>query len=207
MRARNLGFSAAAWFAMAGGTILLAGCGSHAEIVLQQSFAPPAQRHLALEAEQAYHAASSGRHACVLTFPLPGSDVGPRAYVMYFSVPSSTGYFAIHPGDPDGARGFLIQEIGSLAGRTDFAGGSIELKKRWMSAGTRKVVLDVRCLDGTKISGEAIATYDPGYVRVLEREYADDVALLTMTQPRTGSDAQPSDVDDEPQDEPDGSGE
>jgi hypothetical protein len=170
----------------------VAGCGPRAEIVLQQPFAPPAQRHLRLDAKQAYHAASGGRHVCVLTFPLPGAEAGPRAYVLYLSLPASAGHFAIDTGDPYAARGFLIQEIGSLAGRTDFVGGSIDLKTQWGAPAVRRLSLDVRCQDGSKLTGQALAQRDPPRIAALEREYASDVALTTLTQERTRAETEPA---------------
>jgi hypothetical protein len=179
--------------ALAAGCILvLAGCGPRAEIVLQQPFAPPTQRHLRLDANQAYHAASGGRHVCMLTFPLPGAEVGPRAYVLYVSLPAGAGHFAIETGDPHAARGFLIQEIGSLAGRTDFVGGSIDLKTKWGAPAVRLLSLDVRCQDGTKITGQALAQRDPARIAALEREFASDVALTTLTQSRSRAETEPA---------------
>jgi hypothetical protein len=169
--------SVAAW------GLLLAGCAPSAEFVLHQPFAPPAQQILKLTCERAYHAAAGDRQTSVLAFPLPGAMEGPRAFVIYLSSPNRMGRVAVAPHDPQGARGFLIQELGALAGRSDFAEGTVRYRRVLLAPRMRQLDVDIRTQDGAGISGRAYLEESPPGVESFEREFSADVASLAASQP------------------------
>jgi hypothetical protein len=154
-----------------------------AEFVLHQPFAPPSQQTLKLTCERAYHASSGDTQTCVLAFPLPGAVEGPRAFVVYISSPNRTGRIAVAPHDPQGARGFLIQELGALAGRSDFAEGTVRYRKVPLAPRLRRLDVSVRTQDGAEITGQAILDESPTGVESFEREFPADVASLSTSQP------------------------
>ena len=160
---------------------LLAGCSPSAELVLHQPFAPRSQQVLKLTSERAYHAAAGDTQNCVLAFPLPGAADGPRAFVLYIAAPNRTGKIAVVPHDPQGARGFLIQELGALAGRSDFASGTVRYRRVPLAPRMRQLDVDIRTQDGATISGRAYLEDSVPAVESFEREFSADVASLTPT--------------------------
>jgi hypothetical protein len=168
--------------------VLTAGCGQRAELVLHQSFAPPGQQHLELGSDDAYYADTGRRCVSVLTFPLPHCQDGPRTFVLYISSPASVGELVVDPEAADGACGFLIQECGHLAGRSDLASGTIRYERPWLSQGQRILHLNLRCQDGTLITGKALSVEDAGRVRALQREFAADIATVSEPALETASD-------------------
>ena len=161
--------------------VLFAGCSHRAEIALIQPDAPPSQQHIEVDSEAAYYAPEGQWQRCMLTFPLPGTHRGPRAFIVYIWAPDGLGESAVNPLDGGGVRGFLIQEIGRRAGRTDFVSGTVTFKKVWLRPRQRKVELDVVCEDGTTIQGEAVVVEATTMLQTLEREFAADVASVTLS--------------------------
>ncbi len=172
------------------GVLLLAGCTPHANLVLHQPFAPPSQQNLKLTCERAYHATRADTQTSVLAFPLPGAVDGPRTFVMYIAAPSRVGRIAVTPEDPEGGRGFLIQELGALAGRSDFAEGTLQYRKVLFAPRLRRLDVDVRTEDGAQITGRAYLEEFSPAVESFEREFAADVASLLSAA------SQPSDADE-----------
>ncbi len=166
----------------------LAGCGPRAELVLRQPFAPPAQQNLKLVSEQVYHRVADKRRTCVLTFPLPGAVSGPRAFVVYLCGPEKQGQSAVDPKDPTAVRGFLIQEVGALAGRTDFAEGWLRWQKVPLAPRLARVELNLRTEDGAQLVGRIVTEEFSAGVQSFEREFAGDVASLAgpASQPAEG---------------------
>jgi hypothetical protein len=162
---------------------LLAGCTPSAEFVLHQPFAPPSQQVLKLTTERAYHAGTRDTQNCVLAFPLPGAVEGPRAFVMYIAAPNRTGTIAVSPHDPQGARGFLIQELGALAGRSDFAAGTVRYRRVPLAPRMRQLDVDIRTQDGAEIRGRAYLEDSVPAVESFEREFSADVGSLSTSQP------------------------
>ena len=165
--------------------LLFAGCAPNVELVLRQPFAPPAQQNLRLTSDRGYHAVADDRRACVFTFPLPGAVDGPRAFVMYLSAPKELGVLPVAPEGPRGVRGFLIQELGALAGRSDLVGGTVRYRKVFLAPRLLRLDLHVRTDDGAEIVGRAMVEEAPRAILVFEREFAADVARVTppTTQP------------------------
>jgi hypothetical protein len=165
---------------LAAGTLLLplTGCARTVEVVLRQPTAPPSQQALKLAGEGAYHARAGDRQTCLLEFRLPGAAAGVRAFVLYVSAPDRLGTLAVKPEDPQAVRGFLIQEVGQRAGRTDLIAGTVCVRDVWLTPRFRKVDLNMRCEDGTEIEGHALVEGAASEVRAFERQYAADIRLL-----------------------------
>lgn len=165
----------------------LAGCTRSGEIVLEQPSAPPQQQYLRLASAWAFRAIDGDRQKCLLAFPLPGAMDGPRDFLVYFTAPTGTGELTIDADRPDATHGFLIQKVGDLRGRTDFAGGSLHCQEVWLAPRFRQMDLNVHCADGTVIRGRALVEDLPAEVRMFEREYAGDVQTLAPeSQPTEG---------------------
>ncbi len=175
--------------AIGGGALLvsLAGCQRQADVTIHQRFAPRAQQELKLIGDEAYVLTSGDEQTCLLTSSLPNALRGPRAFVLYFRGPNVSGRVLIDPNQSVAVRGFLVQEVGALAGRTDFATGSVTYRDVPFRPGWRELVLDVRCEDGSEIRGKLVAESGPAEVRAYERRHAPDVATLApTTQPVEG---------------------
>jgi hypothetical protein len=167
--------------------LALAGCGPKAELVLRQPFAPPSQQNLKLVSQRGYHTGSGDQQACLLTFPLPGAVDGPRAFIIYLAAPSRPGKLAVAPDDPEGVRGFLIQEVGALAGRSDLVAGTVSFREVLLSPHLRRLDIDVRTEDGAEIAGRAVLEELPREVQAFEREFAADIARLSPAQSQPAS--------------------
>ena len=164
---------------MIAGLALLVGCAPNAEFVLHQPFAPPSQQHMKLTCERAYHCANGDAQTSVLAFPLPGAVDGPRTFVMYIAAPNRLGQITVVPQDPQAACGFLIQELGALAGRSDFAEGTVRYRKVPLAPRLRRLDVNVRTQDGAEITGRAILETSPTAVESFQREFAADIASLS----------------------------
>jgi hypothetical protein len=155
-----------------------AGCARRAELTLQQDFAPPSQRLLALESTQAFRSSDGTRQAVSLSFPLPGARQGPRAFVVYFEGPDGNEAFSVDPGRADAHRGFLVQEVGALKGKSALAGGTVEFRSAPLRPNWREVRLDVRTQDGAALRGKALVETAAFEVRNIRRRYAADIRVL-----------------------------
>ena len=153
--------------------LLISGCASPQRLVLEQPFAPAAQRVLELEPRSATIAEIGGRCVCAADFPLPGSKDGPVAFTIYVESAAKTGAKAL-----DDARGFLIQHVGALAGKSEVVAGAANCSARLLDSATEAVALDVRFADGARLSGDLIARRDEPTVRMLQRRYRPDIAAL-----------------------------
>lgn len=156
-----------------------AGCARKADFTLHQPFAPPAQRNLKLVSESAFYAPGAERCAYALTFPLPGAADGPRAFVVYLTAPGDVGRWPATPEDAQAVRGFLIQELGTLAGRSNFVAGTLDVRKVLLFPRLRRLDVNLRTDDGAEFSGRGFTEHLPRGVQAIEREFAADVALLT----------------------------
>lgn len=156
----------------------LVGCGSDAQVFLDQPLAPPSQRQIELAGDAASCAVGGPHLKTVAEFALPGSVRGPRAFVLYVATPATPGVYQIDPASEGAARGFLIQLVGQLAGRANSTSGTLEVANVWLAPDRRKLTLDVACDDGTRLTGQLLATQRPEDVAALEREFAADVAQL-----------------------------
>jgi hypothetical protein len=149
---------------------VVAGCGGGPTITLRQEFAPPTQRTIELAAQEAWLRLGESGVALAAAFPLPGSINGPRAYALYVRTGQST--------TGSGTRGFLIQEIGRLAGRTDIVRGTVTVEPVALRSGLHDVDVVLICDDGSEVRGRLRARVDSARVAEFEREFAADVADL-----------------------------
>jgi len=159
------------------GLLGAAGCGRPGEFTLHQPTAPPAQRRLTLVAHSAAGVERDGRFVCVIGFPPPGRE-RPRAFVVYLDLPRGGATVRLHPAEPDAGRGLLIQEVGQLAGRTDFIGGWASAKPDVLIPGRYRVALHALGPGDVVLRGEVEVRAAPRLVRAFERQYAADVATL-----------------------------
>ncbi len=191
-RAKRRTWGRIAFLLLAGAALISStGCARKGEILLRQPFAPPSQQNVRLVTDWAYHAVNGDRQTCLLAFSLPGALRGPRAYVIYLNAPDQAGQVTVTRDEPDAARGFLVQEIGALAGRTDFVEGTVRCRNVWPARGWRQLDLDIGCEDGTQISGRAMVQSVPTEVQAFERQYAADISRLSPeSQPAEGQPAE-----------------
>jgi hypothetical protein len=169
----------------------LAGCARQAEFTLRQPFAPPAQQNLHLTGQWAYTSARATGQSTALSFALPGAVDGPRAFVVYIATPRATGDFPVAVTAPQAARGFLIQELGTLAGRSDLVSGTARLHDVLGAPRVKKLDLDVHTADGAALHGTAWVEELPREMNVFEREFSADIAQLMSTAPELASDEMP----------------
>jgi hypothetical protein len=159
------------------------GCAPRSRLELVQPFAPPSQQCVELASDWAYQAADGQRQTWLLAYPLPGSETGLRAYALYLSAPDRTGTLRVDRQAPEGMRGFLVQEVGHLAGRTDVVAGTVTCKRPMFGADRRKLQFDLECEDGTVIRGKATVRGTPSEIRAFEQAYELDVLGLNAEPP------------------------
>lgn len=164
------------------------GCARTTDVVLHQTFAPPSQQHLKLVSPAGYFATDGAARTCVIEFPLPGAQQGPRAFVLYLRVPGDVGEYDVSAESSSAVRGFLVQEIGQLAGRTDLSAGTVRCRDVWLAPRRRTLGLAVECADGTVIEGTARLRLAPEAVRAFERAYRTDVQHAAATSPAERAD-------------------
>lgn len=171
---------------------LLTGCEATTGLQLTQPFAPPAQRVLNLEARAAYLSETDGQRRVVAEYPLPGSFAGPRAFVLFLDMPRSSQSIPIAPGN-GAARGFLVQEVGELAGKSALVGGSVMCLPVFMSENSHELRIDANCEDGTRLSGTITTRLDDARIRQFRTQFAGDIAALERpaiaTDPEAADDA------------------
>ncbi len=154
---------------------------------LQQPFAPTSQQTLRLASRWGFWDQREGRQRWLLAFPLPGAEDGPRDFLIYLILDEPLGEQAVAPG---GVRGFLVQTVGALRGRTDFSGGTVRARKAALRPARRVVSLNLTCADGTHVVADATLEPAPHELYAFESEYAADVESLAeaaASQPATGT--------------------
>lgn len=160
------------------------GCASGPRLTVLQRHAPADQRRLELTGGDAVTAIPKpGRRICVLGFPLPGSNVGPRDFVVYLECADTLGQQPIQaPAAGDDrtvrpAQGFFVQEVGALAGKTPLVDGRVVLERsRFENVLT--ITLQATCRDGTKLTGKLRLLPDEEAVRRYVRQYRADIAAM-----------------------------
>lgn len=161
--------------------LLGVGAGCHApqqELRLQQPGAPAAQRDMTLSSNWVYSNVDGGRRRCVLAFPLPGAQDGPRDFLIFVSLPEREGKFDIDPSTASDAFGFFVQTVGDRKGKSTLSGGNVALRHSWMTLGRTQLDLAATCGDGTTISGRVTLQENAEEVRAFMRRYAADISLL-----------------------------
>lgn len=169
--------------------VWLCGCASGGQLAVEQRQLSGPEQHLDLVASTAqFDLDSDGVVRYCLAFPLPGARSG-RQFLLYLRTPASAGSSEMGQSLPDGRRvaGFFIQVSGRHKGLTEIAGGRIETADA--STARRRIRLDLRCSDGTVLTGEFVAERDALALRDFEqRERPGDVlALLGLARPARGA--------------------
>lgn len=157
--------------------LLICGCGHAARMTLRQPFAPNAQRHMTLVSDRAYGDRREGRGVCLLEFPRPGARTS-RDFLLYVDVPAANGEWEFDSGDPNGARGFLIQEVGDLRGKTMLKSGRVRLRSVWWSSTRRRIDLAATSEDGATIEVAGVLREAPSHMSGFKRRHSADIALL-----------------------------
>ena len=114
----------------------------------------------------------------MLAFPLPGANEGPRDFLLYISAPADNGDFSIDSKDARAVRGFLIQEVGELKGKTIISSGQIQVRRVWLEPHLHRLDLRLRCEDDTTIQGRAIVRDNREELRNFKHRHAADILLL-----------------------------
>ncbi|MFQ5805818.1 MAG: hypothetical protein ACE5I3_05140 [Phycisphaerae bacterium] len=131
-----------------------------------------------MKSRWAFSAAGTEHWCCLLDFPLPGETAGPRDFHIYVMLPDAEGELVVAPDDPAGARGFLIQEVGRLRGKTEFTAGTLRCRRVFLQPRLRRLDLNVQCADGATIAGTAYVEISERELRKFEREFAADINHL-----------------------------
>jgi hypothetical protein len=162
---------------------------------LEQPSAPAAQRELHLESKWGFSKLESGGRSTLLAFPLPGAEDGPRDFLVYLRTPDVAGDVTIDPAAESAGRGFLIQTVGLLRGKTLLQSGTVRFEKLFAQRDRLRLIIDVQTSDASRIRGVAYISTDPAEVTQFQRRYARDVALLTS------ADGEPSNASGTPADQ------
>lgn len=179
-------------------TLLVTGCQRPNRLLLEQPFAPPAQREMTLTSDWGWSGpAEGGGEAVLLDFPLPGAVNGFRAFHVYLNVPEALGDFEIGQPGSSAAAGFFIQEVGDLKGKVVFDSGSIRVRQPWLQPARRLVEMDVSDESGFRLSGSVRVIEDDAEIRKFTREFAGDVAALRAA-PTSGPAEEPASEETSP---------
>jgi hypothetical protein len=146
-------------------------------VTLQQPAAPAYLRRVELASDWAFYRPGASPMAVLLSFPLPGTSDGPRDFHVFLALPDREGEIRVGS-DPDGVRGFLIQEVGLLRGKSRITGGRVLVNRPWNDPDVRELELDLRCEDDTLILGTASARPSASEIATFERKRAADIAAL-----------------------------
>jgi hypothetical protein len=160
-----------------------AGCGPRTKAELYQPRQDGRQQLLELESRWANFAADdAAADRWLLAWPLPGSIIGQKQYLLYMRLPRGGGEFGFGPdaGGANQAVGFFIQRAGRLAGLTPIVRGQINASS---GKKLRKGTLQLKCGDGTEIKGTFRAERADFTVGFFEDDHRSDVAALIQPAP------------------------
>lgn len=166
--------------------LCLAGCQAPNRIYLDQPLAPPGQQHLELFGGRTAWTTSPSGSRILLGYPLPGRQTGPDDFLIYIEAPAEEGSFDIAADTQRGAAGFLLQRVGLLAGKTEFTGGHVKLRRDLIRPNRLKVDLETRTSDGARVSGEVTATPNSYAFSEFDVRHAADVERLHPERPIPG---------------------
>ncbi|MEP0847572.1 MAG: hypothetical protein HRF50_12250 [Phycisphaerae bacterium] len=162
----------------------LAACAPRATVTLDQPHAPLSQRRLELSSDWSYTLSGGGAREVLLDFPLPGRKDGPRDFRLFVQLPDDQPVAHTVRSDPSAARGFFLQEVGRMRGKTEFTGGTVRASRVFLQPGRRRIDLHLECDDGTRITGRALVEENSEELSSFRRKFAADVlALHAESQP------------------------
>ncbi len=158
------------------------GCGApQARLAVDQPQRGGPERRFELTTTTAHYAdAPDGVRRVRLAFPMPGAWSG-RSFLFYLRVPAAPGTHPIGAPLPGGGvvGGFFIQAAGRNKGLTEFVSGYVVVSDVLGRRDRRRGRIDVRCADGTVLSGEFAAQEDALELRDFEeRDRPGDVQAL-----------------------------
>jgi hypothetical protein len=179
---------AAAW------VTVIAGCASHAEVVVTQAGQPAPFDRLSLRGNWACFESSPDVERILLAFAHPGARDGERQYFLYMRTPPEKGRYYFHnrpsqeasavprPEDarPGAVRGFYVQRRGPLAGLTELVAGTIQITGSPFDGGKLRIgQFEMACGDGTLLKGRFTARENHLEMRAFEEDqYPADVQAL-----------------------------
>lgn len=193
-----------AFFAAFSGALLIwqFGCATSAvTLSIQQDHAPPSQKNMTLKSDWAFTARQDDRRLCLADCSLPGSVDGPRDFRLFVIFPGNVESAEVGRG-PGSARGFFLQKVGRLRGKTEFASGSVKLSTGRLNRNQHEIDLDVECADGTKIIGKARLRVSDDELRIFLMQHAGDVAALDAATPGPTAKRGDGSIARPPQEEP-----
>ncbi len=161
---------------------LIGGCAPAARVSLVQPQLTGLQHNLQLESDEVYWARSGAVNRMLAEFPLPGARTGRPTYLLYLRWPAGAkSASATAKARKDRLRGFMIQTRGTYAGLVHVTEGQITVRGASQSAdGKRRILLDLKCEDGSEVEGAVTASHDDYFVSYFEthRRPADVQALI-----------------------------
>lgn len=166
----------------------LAACAPRATLTLDQPHAPLSQQRMELSSAWGYTLSGGGTREVLLDFPLPGRKDGPRDFRFFLQLPDGQPVARADRADPSAARGFFVQEVGRMRGKTEFTGGTVRTSAVFLQPGRRRIDIQLECDDGTRITGRAFVEENADELRAFRRRFAADVlALHAESQPAQAS--------------------
>lgn len=161
-------------------TLLTIGAGCVSDrIHLSQPFAPPSQMEMELAVSGAAYDDSGSRRHILLECPLPGAQRGFAAFQVFLDVPRDTPETRIDPAEPAAARGFFIQEVGRLRGKSVFTSGTIRTGRVWFKRDSIRIELDLGDAFGMRLTGRARLRADALRLQQYRLRRAADISLLS----------------------------
>ncbi|RMF81928.1 MAG: hypothetical protein D6744_06585 [Planctomycetota bacterium] len=158
--------------------VFSAGCAAD-RIHLSQPFAPPSQMEMDLAVSGAAYDDTGARRHILLECPLPGAQTGFAAFQVFLDVPRDTPEARIDPTDPAAARGFFIQEVGRLRGKSIFTSGAIRTGRIWFRRDILRIELDLSDAFGMRLIGRARLRPDALRLQQYRMRRTADIALLS----------------------------
>ncbi|NLX14268.1 MAG: hypothetical protein GXY44_11525 [Phycisphaerales bacterium] len=143
------------------------------------------QRDLQLRTEQAFWSPNKQAERILAEFPLPGATAGNPMYLLYLRITAGEPLHKL-PGTPSApAKGFFIQIRGDHAGLALVTAGTVQVEKRSLtSEAVRRLRVDLRCEDGTRLTGWLAAQRDDWQLTYFEKHRRPaDVNMLQESGP------------------------
>jgi hypothetical protein len=160
--------------------LIAGGCAQRSTVTLYQSFAPPGQQELRLADPRVHVRSEPGHRVIVASFSRPGSVDGSRDFVLYLVAPPREGVLLAGATPESSVRGFLIQTVGTLRGKTGVTDGRLSIRSMpWPRRERYELSFSLFCEDGASIVGRLTAQESVAEAQRFERCFAADTSELT----------------------------
>ncbi len=182
-------------------TMILHGCTpAVSEIRLLQPHMDRWQRDLQLRTEQTFWSPDKQSERILAEFPLPGATSGNPMYLLYLLIEAGEPSQELTASPSSAAKGFFIQIRGDHAGLALITAGKIQIEKSSLSSeAVRRLRIDLRCEDGTRLTGWLAAQRDDWQLIDFEKHRRPaDVMILTGVTPPVSSPNPSSPVESRP---------